>query len=139
MAGANGVLLGEDVPMDADDGILTAQEIARLDLRGLNLVVLSACKTGNGEVTGEGVFGLQRAFKKAGAQTIVMSLWKVNDAATRDLMVQFYTGLADGLTKRQAFLKAQIYLKDHDKTYPYTYKMRNNPHWAAFILLDALQ
>ena len=137
--GAQNTFNGDAIPEGVDDGVLTAQEISQIDLRGLDLLVLSACQTGLGEISGDGVFGLQRGFKKAGAQTIVMSLWKVNDAATRDLMVQFYTGLADGLTKRQAFLKAQIYLKDHDKTYPYTYKMRNNPHWAAFILLDALQ
>ena len=138
--GAQNTFNGDAIPEGVDDGVLTAQEISQIDLRGLDLLVLSACQTGLGEISGDGVFGLQRGFKKAGAQTIVMSLWKVNDAATRDLMVQFYTGLADGLTKRQAFLKAQQYLKDHDKTYPYTsYKMSKNPHWAAFILLDALQ
>ena len=137
--GAQNTFNGDAIPEGVDDGVLTAQEISQIDLRGLDLLVLSACQTGLGEISGDGVFGLQRGFKKAGAQTIVMSLWKVSDVATRDLMVQFYNGLTDGLTKRQAFLKAQQYVKDHDKTYPYTYKMRNNPHWAAFILLDALQ
>jgi CHAT domain-containing protein len=78
-AGANNALKGKPLPEGVDDGILTAQEISRLDLRRLDLVVLSACETGLGEITGDGVFGLQRGFKKAGAQSILMSRWKRSD------------------------------------------------------------
>ena len=130
-AGANTALRHQPVPEGMDDGILTARELSTLDLRGLSLVVLSACQTGLGEVSEEGVFGLQRGFKKAGAQTIMMSLWKVADDATATLMTHFYQGLLGGLSKRQAFLKAQSLLRA-DSRY-------SAPRfWAAFVLLDAL-
>lgn len=130
-AGANTALRHQPVPEGMDDGILTARELSTLDLRGLSLVVLSACQTGLGEVSEEGVFGLQRGFKKAGAQTIMMSLWKVADDATATLMTHFYQGLLGGLSKRQAFLKAQNLLRA-DSRY-------SSPRfWAAFVLLDAL-
>ncbi|MBO4721901.1 MAG: leucine-rich repeat protein, partial [Muribaculaceae bacterium] len=94
--GANNALSNKDtIPTNIDDGVLTAQEVSQLDLRGLELLVLSACQTGLGEIGGDGVFGLQRGFKKAGAQTIVMSLWKVNDEATKDMMTSFYTHLME--------------------------------------------
>jgi CHAT domain-containing protein len=113
MAGARKAWMGETIPDSIDDGILTAREIAHLDLRGTDLVVLSACETGLGDVTGEGVFGLQRGFKKAGVNTLVMSLWKVDDKATKMMMTQFYGNLMKGQTKRAAFLNAQKYLKDY--------------------------
>ncbi|MBR5652687.1 MAG: CHAT domain-containing protein [Prevotella sp.] len=132
MAGANETLHGEDRPLDVDDGVLTAQEISRLDLRGLDLVVLSACKTGNGDINqGEGVFGLQRGFKKAGAQTIVMSLWEVNDEATQILMTAFYENLLQGQSKRDAFQNAQHHLRTVDNG-----QFDKPQFWAAFILLD---
>jgi len=132
-AGANNALEGEDIPEGVDDGILTAKEISQIDLRGLDLVVLSACQTGLGDVTqGEGVFGLQRAFKKAGAQTIMMSLWKVDDKATQILMTSFYDHLAKGQKKREAFLAAQQHLRSTENG-----KYDNPQYWAAFILLDA--
>ena len=118
-AGANYVLSGSEnqLPEGVDDGILTAKELTTIDLRGLDLVVLSACQTGLGEITGDGVFGLQRGFKKAGAQTIVMSLWKVNDEATRLFMTKFFDEIRldkDGhpTNKHEAFLAAQHYLRD---------------------------
>ena len=132
MAGANATLRGKDIPMDADDGVLTAQEISRLDLRGVDLMVLSACKTGNGDINqGEGVFGLQRGFKKAGVQTIVMSLWEVDDKATQILMTEFYDNLLQGQSKRDAFQNAQKHLRTVENGH-----YDEPQYWAAFILLD---
>ena len=102
-----------------------------MDLRGTDLLVLSACQTGLGEVSGEGVFGLQRGFKKAGVNTILMSLWEVDDEATQLLMTRFYKGLTEGLSKTDALKKAQDAVrtnKGRDFSSPY--------YWAAFILLD---
>ncbi len=129
-AGANSALdprRVNEIPEGADDGILTAKEISRLDFSGLDLVVLSACQTGLGEITGEGVFGLQRGFKKAGAQTIVMSLWKVADEPTQLLMVEFFKNLTAGQSKRAAFLAAQQTVR---AKYP------NPLYWAAFVMVD---
>ncbi|MCR5454606.1 MAG: CHAT domain-containing protein [Bacteroidales bacterium] len=129
-AGANSVLdptRRNEIPEDVDDGILTAKEISRLDFNGLDLVVLSACQTGLGEITSEGVFGLQRGFKKAGAQTIVMSLWKVADESTQLLMVNFFKNLTAGQSKRAAFLAAQKTVRA---------KFPNPLYWAAFVMVD---
>jgi CHAT domain-containing protein len=131
-AGANFALERENrnaLP-EGDDGILTAKEISRLDFKGLDLVVLSACQTGLGEVTGEGVFGLQRGFKKAGAQTIVMSLWEVDDYATRLLMTEFFKGLTLGKSKREAFLSALDFVKA---------KNSDPKYWAAFVMVDGME
>ena len=127
-----------------DDGVLTAKEVADIDLRGLDLVVLSACQTGLGDIVGsEGVFGLQRGFKKAGAQSIIMSLWPVHDEATKDMMVEFYKALKSGKSKRQAFTEAQNFVKAKDRKGTYGYSDEGfsptRPHWAAFILLDAVE
>ena len=139
-AGADNVILNGQsaVPDSIDDGRLTAAEIAQLDLRGLDMVVLSACQTGLGEITGDGVFGLQRGFKKAGAQTIVMSLWNVNDDATTEFMTKFFESIetdAHGhpLNKQQAFRIAQQHLRDNKEKYP------EDPNcWAAFVMLDGV-
>lgn len=128
LAGGNKAWKGEAIPKGIEDGVLTAEEIRGLDLRGVDLVVLSACETGLGDVTGEGVFGLQRAFKNAGAQTIIMSLWQVSDQATELMMSEFYKNLSIGRSKRESFLIAQKRVKQ---------KFDNNPYyWAAFIMLD---
>jgi CHAT domain-containing protein/tetratricopeptide (TPR) repeat protein len=98
-----------------EDGILTAEEVQALDLRGTELVVLSACETGLGELEyGQGVLGLQRAFQAAGARAVVASLWKVEDAATSVLMEQFYVNLWDQkLPRLEALRQAQLaVLKD---------------------------
>ena len=133
LAGCNPALNHKVIPKDKEDGILTAQEISKLDLRGLELVVLSACQTGLGDITsGEGVFGLQRGFKKAGAKTIIMSLWKVKDSATRQLMISFYNHYLNGMTKEQAFRKAQEELRQQSTS------SQNKPDWAAFVMLDGI-
>jgi CHAT domain-containing protein len=110
-----------------DDGILTASEISNLDLSACQLVVLSACETGLGEVKGsEGVFGLQRAFKMAGVKNIIMSLWKVPDAQTAELFDTFYSECFAGKTIHEAFQSAQSQMKA--KYSPY--------YWAGFVLLE---
>ena len=133
-AGADNALQGEVIPAGVDDGVLTAQEISSLDLRGLHLVGLSACQTGEGEITGDGVFGLQRGFKKAGAQSLLMSLWPVNDAATSLLMTEFYKNwISNGKTMREALELAKQEVRSHKE------KGWDAPkYWAAFILLDAI-
>lgn len=129
MSGANNVLLGHAMPDGLENGVLTAREIAQLDLRGLSLAVLSACQTGLGELKEDGVFGLQRGFKKAGARTLLMSLWSVDDAATQVMMSHFYRALVSGQDRLQAFHTAQAAL-------------RSTPHfaspfyWASFVMLD---
>lgn len=129
-AGANTAYSGHssELPEGVQDGILTAKEISLLDLRDADLVVLSACESGKGEITGEGVFGLQRAFKQAGAQTLIMSLWKVDDKATQLLMTEFYRNwITKHQSKREAFQNAQNTVRSQ-YTDPY--------YWAGFIMLD---
>lgn len=128
-AGAQAAWDGKKLPETIEDGTLTSREITSLDLRGTDLLVLSACQTGLGEITGDGVFGLQRGFKKAGVKTIVMSLWQVDDNATQLMMSEFYANLAQGLSKREAFTKAQNKLRSMEEySSPY--------YWAGFIMLD---
>ena len=127
MSGGNRAWKGDTIPDTVEDGILKAQEIGDLDLRGADLVVLSACNTGQGEVTGEGVFGLQRAFKMAGAQTIVMSLTPVDDQTTMAMMNKFYTNLFSGQSKHDAFYNAQRYIRS----------IKPDPkYWMGWIMLD---
>ena len=107
------VLAGVNRPIDdgSNDGILTAMEVAEMDLQNVKVVVLSACDTGLGDVAGgEGVLGIQRAFQMAGAKTVVASLWKVDDKATQQLMSNFYKHMWDHekLGKLAAFRKSQL-------------------------------
>jgi CHAT domain-containing protein/Tfp pilus assembly protein PilF len=122
LAGANLRRLGEN-----DDGILTAAEVAQMDLRGTQLVVLSACETGLGDLqNGEGVYGLRRALVLAGAESQVTSLWKVADDATKDLMVDYYQRLLKGEGRSEALRNAQLtMMKSKDRSHPY--------YWAAFV------
>ena len=127
LAGANRAWSGNRVPDDVDDGILTAQEIKDLDLSRTQMVVLSACETGLGDINSDGVFGLQRAFKSAGVQTIVMSLWKVSDNATSLLMTEFYRALLASGDRHKAFLQAKEAVRAR---FPEAY------YWAGFVMLD---
>lgn len=118
----------------SEDGVLTALEVSGLDLRGTKLVVLSACQTGLGDVaTGEGVYGLRRAFTLAGAETQLTSLWYVNDLATKELMINYYQRLQRGEGRSDALRQAQLdFLKKEDALHrPY--------YWAAFVPIGAWQ
>jgi CHAT domain-containing protein len=120
-----------DISSMRDDGIMTATEIASLDLRRVELAVLSACETGLGEVAaGEGMIGLQRAFQVAGVKTVVASLWKVDDDATQRLMQRFYENLwVREMDKLDALRDAQRWLKGQDDG-----RYRDPFYWAAFVL-----
>jgi CHAT domain-containing protein len=108
LAGANARAKGFRAPAEAEDGLLLAEDVATLDLTSTEIVVLSACDTGLGRIrTGEGVYGLQRAFVLAGAQALIMSLWKVPDTLTKRLMESFYRDLGSGLPAPEALLQAQ--------------------------------
>jgi CHAT domain-containing protein/tetratricopeptide (TPR) repeat protein len=112
LAGANTWLRHGQVPAEAEDGLLTAEDVTGIDLSATELVVLSACQTGLGQVhTGEGVFGLRRAFVLAGVRTLVMSLWKVPDLQTEELMTAFYHRLLSGEGRAEALRQAQLALK----------------------------
>lgn len=133
MAGGNELIRRETNAPEFNDGILTASEISQLEFHNLDLVVLSACETGLGQLEFGGVFGLQRGFKKAGAKTILMSLDKVDDEATKILMVEFYRNLMDGKTKHQSLKDAQKYLRQVENG-----KYDNPEYWASFIMLDGI-
>ena len=125
-SGAENTMNGEILA--GDNGWLNSSEVSLLNLRGTELVVLSACKTGAGDVqNGKGVYGLQRAIRVAGAESLIMSMWEVDDKATQELMTYFYDYWIDKkMTKKDAFNKAQQKIREKYK-HPY--------HWGAFIML----
>ena len=136
LAGAQPAWNGETHNSD-EDGILLGEEIANVPLGNNDIVILSACETGLGELTPDGVWGLQRAFKKAGANSILMSLWKVNDLSTRMFMEEFYRNYFSGTSKSKSLQLARQYIKDYvdddgNKIFESPY------YWAPFILLDSL-
>jgi CHAT domain-containing protein len=122
-----GAALAERQSGPEQDGILTALEVTGLDLRGTQLVVLSACETGVGELAaGEGVYGLRRALVLAGSHSQVISLWKVDDTATQELMVAYYDRLLSGMPRDAALRETQLaFLNTTEYRHPY--------YWAAFI------
>lgn len=128
-SGAGHTLQGETMPYKMNDGLLYAEEIAKLDMHGCELVVVGACNTALGRVSQNGVIGLQSAFKKAGARTLLLTLWSVNDRATSFFMQQFYTYLGSGKSIYESFNLARLdMIKSRD--------FSNPVYWAPFILLD---
>lgn len=127
LADANSTLRRPNDQTPLNDGVITAEEIAMLDLRNTKLVVLSACETAIGENLQEGFGGLVRAFKNAGVKSVLASLWKVPDDATAKLMISFYKLFLSGTEMHLALKMAQ---KEVSKLYPDPY------YWAGFILLD---
>lgn len=157
LSGANTLALPNDSNRHHEDGVLSAQEISDMNLSHVDLAVLSACQTGLGHVTPDGVFGMPRGLKKANAGAVVVSLWEVSDKATQLLMCHFYQNMERGLDKRAALAKAQRQLRETVLTEKETYSVFNpatgatrqeeravrttfdKPHlWAAFILIDGL-
>ncbi len=126
-AGANNTWLGKHLADGLEDGVLTSYEISKLNLTKTKLVVLSACETGLGDLAGgEGVYGLQRAFKLAGVDNIIMSLWQIPDTQTAELMNSFYSQWLGGKDLHEAFHTAQQLMAE--KYEPY--------FWGAFVLLE---
>ncbi len=131
LAGANHAWRGGEIAQGQEDGILTAYEIAEMDLSNTELVVLSACETGLGDIDGsEGVFGLQRAFKMAGAKYVLMSLWNVKDQKTYEFMTAFYKLWQGGKTIPVAYQEAQSQMR---AKYALPFAPKN---WAGFVLLN---
>lgn len=134
LAGANNIIKKITLPNGVEDGVLHADEIANVNLSKVDMLVMSACQSGLGDIAAsEGVFGLQRGFKLAGVHSIIMSLWKVNDEATRILMTEMYKNLSKGQNKREALMNAQMSLRITEGG-----RFDDPAYWAAFILLDAL-
>lgn len=141
------VLAGANQPADlsGDDGVLSALEIAEIDLTGVELAVLSACETGIGEsAQGEGLIGLQRAFQVAGTRSVVASLWKVDDTATREMMERFYDNLwTRQFSRAESLRQAQLWMLNERGSRgleaaegPSGDDQRRLPpyFWAAFVL-----
>ncbi|MFY0652721.1 MAG: CHAT domain-containing protein [Cyclobacteriaceae bacterium] len=127
LVGAGDILNKTTSNFNLDDGILTAYEAMNMNLDKTELVVLSACETGLGEIeAGEGVYGLQRAFLVAGAKTIIMSLFKVSDEATQKLMIEFYKNWLNTGDKRQSFIQAKKTIRD---------EFVDPIYWGPFIMI----
>ena len=133
MSKGNMLIYRDSIAQGIEDGILTATEISKMDLSNVDLVVLSACQTALGEINNDGVYGLQRGFKKAGVNTILMSTDNVDDEATKILMVEFYKNLMGGKSKLQSLKDAQRYLRQFEGG-----KYDEPKYWASFIMLDGL-
>ena len=127
-------LAGFNLRQDPEDGVLTALEVSGLDLRGTQMVVLSACQTGEGEiVNGEGVYGLRRAFTLAGAKSQLMSLWTVSDTGTKDLMVSYYQRLQQGQGRGEALRQVQLAMLNGTLTAESGERYDHPYYWAPFV------
>ena len=112
-----------------DDGVLTAEELSNLSFENVDLVTLSACQTAKGDVTSNGLYGLQRGLKTAGVRSMLLALWKVDDEATCLFMTKFYESLVSLGDKKLAYSQAQQAVRNR----------YNDPYyWAAFVLVDGV-
>ena len=147
-SGANDAISGKWNGPNYEDGIITGKDIAQFNLNTVELITLSACETGNnmlGDTSSEDSWNMVKAFKMAGCNAVLASLWKVDDMATCLLMISFYKNLLSGKTKVAALKDAQCYIRNFQKKYiigkrdvflhPYT----NPKYWASFVLIDALE
>ena len=131
LAGANHTLSSQNVA--TSQGLLTAEKVLGLKLKGTDLVVLSACNTGMGVIqNGQGVYGLRRAFFQAGAKSLITSMCPVPDKETKELMIQLYENIQSGMNRCQALRQAALQQKDIVEK---RYKSPNPLYWGAFIFL----
>jgi CHAT domain-containing protein len=138
-SGANRALSDKYLQGNGEDEVLTAREISSLNLNNVDLLVLSACQTGLGDIQEDGVFGLQRGFKKAGVKSMIMSLWEVEDDATQMLMSEFYKNYTSGQTKQNSLKAAQRAVREFNGKINGKRRDFSSPrYWAGFILLDGL-
>lgn len=143
-SGANNAWKGADVPNGEEDGVLTADEILGMELDSTDLLILSACQSALGDSGSDGVYGIQRSFKIAGVNSIIMSLWEVDDEATSLMMQAFYQNYVKGMRKRDAFKAAQLEVrktfeeraKTQSTSIPKYKRYDSSYYWASFILLD---
>lgn len=127
-AGAGNIVDGKNSYVNSASGILTAYEVVNMQLDNTEIVILSACETGKGQLkAGEGVYGLQRSFLIAGANCVVLSLFKVDDEVTKELMINFYTNWLQTNDKREAFVDAKKTIKE---------KYKSPIYWGAFIMIE---
>lgn len=154
VSGAQANMNNREFDPGITDGIISAREFSRTDLSNVRLLVLSACQSGLGEITSDGVFGLQRGLKNAGVSAMVVSLWEVNDDATRHFMVRFHTALSEGRTPGNAFDLAREAMEEVITVYDdgldaatmaegesrsIVRKKYNKPQYKnAFILIDSI-
>jgi tetratricopeptide (TPR) repeat protein len=131
LSGANHALSSQNVA--TSQGLLTAEKVLGLKLKGTDLVVLSACNTGMGIIqNGQGIYGLQRAFFQAGAKSLIISMWPVPDKETKELMIQLYKNIQSGMNRCQALHQAALRQKDIvEKRYEHS----NPLYWGAFLFL----
>ena len=158
LSGSEKNLKAREFDVSRHDGILSARELAKMDLEGVDLTVLSACMSGLGYITPDGVYGLQRGLKTAGVRTIISTLWSIDDEASCSFIIHFYQNLEKGMTLHKAFWDAREFLKKYEKTYgnasstidnargSYAQRRRitiskfNQPYfYNAFILIDGIQ
>lgn len=156
LAGANRAIRDRNFDPSQPDGILSAEEISSLDMSKVDLAVISACQTGLGRVTGEGVYGIQRGLKNAGAGAMLVSLWNVNDRATSLLVARFIANISQGMDLHDAFFAARQALIDgqcgsstvmvrrfnprkmRSEYVPQKLEFNEPQYWNAFVLIDAI-
>lgn len=132
--GAAHVMDGGIVPQGYEDGLLTEEEFAKLDLSHVDLAVISACKSGLGDIRWDGVHGLMRGFKQAGVNSLVMTLDDVLDYVSGQLWIQFFRNLTAGQSKREALIGGIKYIRTMDNG-----AFSHPKYWTPFILIDGIE